>query len=158
MIRVAHVSDYGNGGADQITAVKLDYFVNLGSDWTDKDLTARFETDLQSGRKLWTDLNAFQMDRHDPPARSDQTCTFFDRPGQDCYPIQSQFYPMTTTSYIQDQKQRLSIHSTSPCGVASLKDGWVEVGLDRRLSRDDEKGLMEGVLDNKRTHLSFAEV
>ena len=50
------------------------------------------------------------------------------------------------------------MHSTSPCGVASLKDGWVEVGLDRRLSRDDEKGLMEGVLDNKRTHLSFAEV
>ena len=48
------------------------------------------------------------------------------------------------------------MHSTSPCGVASLKDGWVEVGLDRRLSRDDKKGLMEGVLDNKRTHLSFA--
>jgi alpha-mannosidase II len=157
--RVAHLSDYDSvGGA----SLRVDYLVNLNSgQWTDKDLVVRFETDVDSRGEFYTDLNNFQMDKHVRPPAGGPQCTYFDRPGQDCHPIQSHFFPMVTSAYVQGQAKgaggtrRFTLHSLAPCATASLRDGWIEAGLDRRLSKDDEKGLMEGVTDNVPTTVSF---
>ena len=157
--RVAHLSDHDGVGGAQL---KMDYLVDLGTGkWMDKDLLVRFESDVASSGDLFTDLNGFQMDKHTRPAAGGPKCTYFDKPGQDCHPIQSHFFPMVTSAFVQGPSgaggsQRLTLHSMAPCAVASLRDGWLEAGLDRRLSRDDEKGLMEGVKDNVLTRVSFA--
>jgi alpha-mannosidase II len=50
---------------------------------------------------------------------------------------------------MQESKgQRFSVHTRQSLGVASPKNGWFKVMLDRRLSRDDGHGLGQGVTDN----------
>ena len=50
--------------------------------------------------------------------------------------------------------RRVSLNTRSSLACASLKPGWMEVILDRRLMQDDKRGLGQGVKDNKRTDLN----
>lgn len=70
-------------------------------------------------------------------------------------PLQANFYPMPNSAIIQDKKNRFTLHSAQSNGVASLQEGSLEVILDRRLSQDDNRGLGQGVTDNKRTPANF---
>ena len=58
---------------------------------------------------------------------------------------------MPTMAYIEDDTLRLSILVGQPSGVACLKAGVLDVFLDRRLTRDDGRGLGQGVMDNRET-------
>ena len=64
-------------------------------------------------------------------------------------PIQANFYPMPSMGYIQDTKSRLSLISGQPLGATSAGSGQLEVMLDRRLMQDDNRGLFQGIQDNK---------
>ena len=153
--RIATVTAADGAGG---RAVRFDYFVDISSDrWGDKELGLRFSSALASAREFYTDLNGFQMDKH-VRRDADNHCTFFDKPNQNCIPDQAQFYPMTTAAHIADAASgvRLSLLAAQPVAAASLADGQMEVLLDRRPRRDDEKGLMEGINDNLHTQLSFA--
>lgn len=96
-------------------------------------------------------------------------------------PLQANFYPMPAMAYIQDMQSRLTLHTAQALGVSSLSSGepgpgavplggsggcWqlltpgargplsagqLEVILDRRLMQDDNRGLGQGLKDNKRT-------
>lgn len=100
----------------------------------------RFTTNIQNNDAFFTDLNGFQMQLH-------RTLTKL--------PLQANFYPMPNSAIIQDKTNRLTLHSAQANGVASLKSGTLEVILDRRLSQDDNRGLGQGVQDNKRTPANF---
>jgi hypothetical protein len=67
-------------------------------------------------------------------------------------PIASNYYPLTSGAYIVDKskRERLEIITRQPMGVGSLKEGQLEVCLDRRLGQDDGRGLGETVTDNVR--------
>lgn len=110
-----------------------------------------FETDLKTDNEEWfvrfssnvanngvfhTDLNGFNFDTH--RFRSDM-------------PIQSQVFPMPTLASIEDDKQRMTVLSEHAQGTASLENGSIDVWLDRRLRQDDNRGLGQGVQDNRRT-------
>jgi len=70
-------------------------------------------------------------------------------------PLQGDIYPMPTTVYIEDTKQRLSVLSGQPLGATSPRSGWVDIFLDRRLLQDDQRGLNQGVVDNRKTKEIF---
>ena len=69
--------------------------------------------------------------------------------------VEGNYYPMTTTAYIEDGRTRLSLLSSSSHGVTSPEDGTLELMLDRRILEDDKRGLSQGVTDNLPVELSF---
>uniref|UniRef100_A0A8C3LCP6 Alpha-mannosidase n=1 Tax=Chrysolophus pictus TaxID=9089 RepID=A0A8C3LCP6_CHRPC len=105
-------------------------------DHVNKELAMRFSTNIESDDTFFTDLNGFQIQ----PRRYQQKL-----------PLQANFYPMPTMAYIQDTQSRLTLHTAQALGVSSLGSGQLEVILDRRLMQDDNRGLGQGLKDNKRT-------
>ncbi|XP_062498652.1 alpha-mannosidase 2x isoform X5 [Pezoporus occidentalis] len=105
-------------------------------DQINMELALRFSTDIDSEDTFFTDLNGFQIQ----PRRYQRKL-----------PLQANFYPMPTMAYIQDRQSRLTLHTAQALGVSSLGSGQLEVILDRRLIQDDNRGLGQGLKDNKRT-------
>ncbi|XP_078070807.1 alpha-mannosidase 2 isoform X4 [Mustelus asterias] len=101
-----------------------------------QEIAMRLVTDVKSNNQFYTDLNDFQMQPRQTLSK---------------LPLQANFYPLTTTAYIQDNDVRLTLHSAQSLGVASLKSGQLEVIMDRRLMQDDNRGLGQGLKDNKIT-------
>ncbi|XP_020761455.2 alpha-mannosidase 2x isoform X1 [Odocoileus virginianus] len=105
-------------------------------DYVNKELALRIRTDIDSQGAFFTDLNGFQVQ----PRRYLKKL-----------PLQANFYPMPVMAYLQDARNRLTLHTAQALGVSSLHDGQLEVILDRRLMQDDNRGLGQGLKDNKRT-------
>uniref|UniRef100_A0A914BV68 Alpha-mannosidase n=2 Tax=Acrobeloides nanus TaxID=290746 RepID=A0A914BV68_9BILA len=103
------------------------------------EVAMRLKTSIKEDN-FFSDLNAFQMIRRKRFAK---------------LPLQAQYYPMPGSAFIEDSNKRLSLLGRQALGVASLEPGWIEVMLDRRLNQDDDRGLAQGVLDNKRTESQF---
>lgn len=59
-------------------------------------------------------------------------------------------------AYIQDDASRMTLSTRTPLGGSSLKPGQLEIMMDRRLMQDDNRGLFQGVTDNKITLHEFA--
>ncbi|XP_053387194.1 alpha-mannosidase 2x-like [Mercenaria mercenaria] len=105
------------------------------------ELALRITTDTKNiNRTFYTDLNGFQIQR---------------RRTYDKLPIQGNVYPMATMAFIQDNHHRHSILTANSLGFSSLEQGIMEVMLDRRLNQDDNRGLFQGVTDNKATSSRF---
>ncbi|KAL1460012.1 hypothetical protein WDU94_011953 [Cyamophila willieti] len=102
------------------------------------ELFMRFNSDLMNGEppEIYTDLNGLSMQRRVKVERIN---------------IEGNYFPITTTAFIQDPDRRLSILVNHAQGAAAWQPGWLEVMLDRRTLYDDARGMGEGVVDNKRT-------
>ncbi|KAI6170764.1 Glycoside hydrolase and Glycosyl hydrolases 38 domain containing protein [Aphelenchoides bicaudatus] len=85
--------------------------------------------------QFYTDLNGFQR---------------FEK-----LPIQAHFYPLTTAGFIDSDGKRLTLLARQSLGAASLYPGTIESILDRRLMQDDNRGIGQGVSDNKHTESHF---
>ncbi|KAF1387016.1 hypothetical protein PFLUV_G00100890 [Perca fluviatilis] len=109
-------------------------------DQTNKELAVRLVTDIQSGDVFYTDLNGFQIQPRHHHLK---------------LPLQANFYPMSSQAYIQDSHHRLTLHTAQSLGVTSLESGQLEVIMDRRLMQDDNRGLGQGLKDNKKTTNRF---
>jgi len=116
------------------TVVDFIYETNLRID--NQEWFARFTANIASNGVFHTDLNGFNFDTH--RFRPDM-------------PIQSQVFPMPTLASIEDDKSRMTVLSEHAQGTASLQDGSIDIWLDRRLKQDDNRGLFQGVQDNKPT-------
>lgn len=101
-----------------------------------RELVMKLISDVASGNRFYSDLNGFQMQQ---------------RRTLEKLPLQANFYPMTSAAFLQDSTSRLSLLSAQSQGVASLHPGELELVLDRRLQQDDNRGLGQGVTDNKLT-------
>ncbi|XP_078448759.1 alpha-mannosidase 2x-like [Lampetra planeri] len=109
-------------------------------DQNNRELSMRVSSDVESGGNFQTDLNGFQM----------QPRRFWKK-----LPLQANFYPVATMALVQDARSRLSLLTAQAGGVASLADGQLEVMLDRRLIQDDNRGLGQGLKDNRRSLSRF---
>jgi alpha-mannosidase II len=126
----------------QAFMAEMEYHVELlGYDYNDKELIVRFKTDLDTKNTFFSDLNGYQtIARH----------------YQGKIPLQGNYYPMPSLAFLQGSEgRRFSLHSRQAVSVTSLGSGTIEVMLDRRLTRDDERGLGQGVLDNRPMDVMF---
>ncbi|KAL1538616.1 Alpha-mannosidase 2x [Salvia divinorum] len=140
---ISHSTRLYNGESTiQEFVVEKEYHVELlGQEFIDKEIITRYKTDMNNKRIFYTDLNGFQMSR---------------RETYDKIPLQGNYYPMPSLAFMQDVNgERFSIHTKQSLGVASLKNGWLEIMLDRRLMSDDGRGLGQGVMDNRPMNVVF---
>ncbi|CAH1437672.1 unnamed protein product [Lactuca virosa] len=132
---------YNCEGSVQEHLIEKEYHVELlGGEFNDKELVVRYKTEIDNKRIFYSDLNGFQMSR---------------RETYDKIPIQGNYYPMPSLAFMQSEGQRFSVHTRQSLGVASPKNGWFEIMLDRRLLRDDGRGLGQGVTDNHPMNIIF---
>ncbi|KAF2897124.1 hypothetical protein ILUMI_09045 [Ignelater luminosus] len=104
------------------------------------ELAMRLSTNINSTNQYFTDLNGYQILRRVRFAK---------------LPLQANYYPMSTMAYIEDKTTRLTVLTGSPLGCASLREGQIEIMLDRKLNQDDHLGLGQGVTDNHPTRHIF---
>ncbi|XP_055903660.1 alpha-mannosidase 2 isoform X2 [Eupeodes corollae] len=98
------------------------------------EIVMRIATRIQSGETFYTDLNGLQIIK---------------RKRFQKIPLQANYYPIPSSIFIEDDSLRLTIVSAQPLGGTSLRGGEMEIMQDRRLAQDDERGLGQGVLDNR---------
>ncbi|CAN9504622.1 unnamed protein product [Ophioblennius macclurei] len=116
-------------------SLEISNTVDIRSEFN-RELVMRLVSNVANGNRFYSDLNGFQMQQ---------------RRTLDKLPLQGNFYPMTSSAFLQDVASRLTLLSAQSQGVASLRPGELEVVLDRRLQQDDNRGLGQGVTDNKIT-------
>ncbi|KAI4347652.1 hypothetical protein L6164_008444 [Bauhinia variegata] len=140
---ISHSTRLYNGeNTIQEFAIEKEYHVELlGQDFDDREVIVRYKTDIDNKRIFYSDLNGFQMSR---------------RETYDKIPLQGNYYPMPSLAFMQGSNGlRFSVHSRQSLGAAGLKNGWLEIMLDRRLIRDDGRGLGQGVTDNRAMNVVF---
>lgn len=114
--------------------------LNLAASLTNSEVIMRFYTDVENQNIFFTDQNGFQLiGRRNNPER----------------PIETNYYPITSMAVLEDKNKRLTLHSAQSHGVASLKNGWLEVMIDRNVNRDDKKGLGMGANERVLTLTEF---
>jgi alpha-mannosidase II len=133
---------YSSENAVQGLVIEKEYHVELTDHhFNDRELIVRYKTDIDSKKVFYSDLNGFQMSRRETYNK---------------IPLQGNYYPMPSLAFIQGSNgRRFSVHSRQSLGVASLQSGWLEIMLDRRLVRDDGRGLGQGVMDNRVMNVVF---
>ncbi|XP_042238081.1 alpha-mannosidase 2x-like isoform X2 [Homarus americanus] len=104
------------------------------------EFVMRFNTGINNEDVFYTDLNGFQISK---------------RMRYSKLPLQANYYPIPSQAFIQDKEHRLSLLSAQPLGGSSLKNGQLEVMMDRRLMQDDNRGLGQGLQDNVLTSCVF---
>ncbi|CAG7713856.1 unnamed protein product [Allacma fusca] len=107
------------------------------------ELSMKIATDINSKTAFQTDLNGFQMIR---------------RKWYSKIPIQANFYPITTSAYIESGDVRMTLLTAQSLGGTSLKSGELEIMMDRRLLQDDNRGAGQGCTDNLETMHVFRVV
>ncbi|XP_007529261.1 alpha-mannosidase 2 [Erinaceus europaeus] len=120
-------------------SVEISNIVDIRKEYN-REIAMKISSSISSQNRFYTDLNGYQIQPRMTLSK---------------LPLQANVYPMTTMAYIQDSEHRLTLLSAQSLGVSSLKSGQIEVIMDRRLMQDDNRGLDQGVLDNKITASLF---
>lgn len=98
------------------------------------EIVMRVNTNIKSEKLFYTDLNGLQIAKRERFSK---------------IPLQANYYPVSSTIFIEDKQWRLTMFTSLPLGGSSLKSGEMEIMQDRRLNQDDDRGLGQGVLDNR---------
>ncbi|KAF5280266.1 hypothetical protein FQR65_LT03074 [Abscondita terminalis] len=129
---------FNTTGADSL-GLEIQNLVNIDKT-SNFEIAMRFSTNINSSNEFFTDSNGFQLLRR----------IRFEK-----LPLQANYYPMPTMAFIEDKNTRMTIVSGSPLGCSSLRQGELEIMLDRKLNQDDHLGLGQGITDNHPTKHIF---
>lgn len=120
-------------------ALEIRNLIDIG-DLSNTEIVMRISTSIENHETFYTDLNGFGLVKRQRFRK---------------LPTQANYYPVPSAIYIEDDKLRLTLLTAQPLGGSSLKSGDIEIMQDRRLDQDDNRGLGQGVTDNKPVYNIF---
>lgn len=120
-------------------ALEIRNLIDIG-DLSNTEIVMRISTSIENDDTFYTDLNGFELMKRQRFSK---------------LPTQANYYPIPSAIYIEDDKLRLTLLTAQPLGGSSLKGGDIEIMQDRRLDQDDNRGLGQGVTDNKPVYNIF---
>ena len=142
-LRLENVVDISGRGGDTELAMRIETGVNnggLGSPCAPVAFLSNPQ--LPSGRVFFTDANGFQMQRRETLEK---------------LPTGGNFFPLPSMAVLPGEGgRRFVVHAAQTHGCASLEPGWFEVVLDRRLTKDDSRGLFYAMQDQRPSASTFA--
>jgi alpha-mannosidase len=100
----------------------------------DTETIIRFNTNIKSNLEILTDSNGLQ-------SYTRKYRDWPNDPANHLYPVASNFYPLVYHASIGDDQYQLTIVANTSRGVASMKEGSIEVLVHRRTSKDDRRGV-----------------
>lgn len=136
---LATTSIYNNPSLPQVE-IEMSNTLQVQHEADNVEVAMKLVTNIRNDDTFYTDLNGMQMIKRK---------TF------DKLPTQANFYPLPAATYIEDDHSRLTILTSTPLGMAAQQPGQIEIMQDRRLSRDDNRGMNQGVMDNVLTRHTF---
>nr|XP_056703983.1 lysosomal alpha-mannosidase [Euleptes europaea] len=105
-----------------------------------KEIISRFDTNLQTDRRFYTDSNGREILER----RRDYRATWNLSQTE---PVAGNYYPVNSRIYIKDQKVQLTVLTDRSQGGSSTADGSLELMVHRRLLYDDNRGVGEPLLE-----------
>ncbi|CAF3185467.1 unnamed protein product [Rotaria sp. Silwood2] len=103
-----------------------------------KEIIIRYNTDINSEKKYYTDGNECQVLER----IRDYRPTWHYIPDD---PISSNYYPINSRIWIRDQDRQLTILTDRSQGGGSICDGSIEIMVHRRILHDDSMGVKEAL-------------
>ncbi|CAF4577618.1 unnamed protein product, partial [Rotaria sp. Silwood2] len=103
-----------------------------------KEIIIRYNTDINSEKKYYTDGNERQVLER----IRDYRPTWHYIPDD---PISSNYYPINSRIWIRDQDRQLTILTDRSQGGGSICDGSIEIMVHRRILHDDSMGVKEAL-------------
>jgi hypothetical protein len=102
-----------------------------------KEVVARFSTPIQSASTFYTDSNGREFMKRKRNYRPTWDLNVFE-------PVAGNYYPVSAAMYIEDSKGKaLAVATDRSQGGSSLKDGSLELMVQRRTLVDDARGVAE---------------
>jgi len=135
-----------NTGTYLDEAISIKNEIDFGSEDKNRDIEMimKIKTSINNSKneepEFFTDENGFQWQ----PRRKVSKLG-----------VEGNYYPITTSMFIQDDSVRLTLMTTHAQGATSLHTGELEIMLDRRTASDDGRGMGEGVLDSVKMQHKF---
>lgn len=128
---------------DEAVTIKNEISLNVFPRNSDVEFFMRLSTSIKNGAdstEFYTDQNGFQwLPRRKVPSLG----------------VEANYYPITSSTFMQDDSTRLTLMTTHAQGAASYREGQIEVMLDRKIRSDDNRGMGEGVMDSIRIEHNF---
>ena len=106
---------------------------NLG-----KEIIMRYDTDIQSQSKFYTDANGREILERIRDYRPTWNYSMNE-------PVSGNYYPINSRIWIKDQNRQLTVLTDRSHGGSSIHDGSIEIMLHRRLLYDDGFGVGEAL-------------
>lgn len=101
-----------------------------------KEVVTRYLTPIQSKGMFVTDSNGREFLKRKRDIRPTWNLTVHQ-------PVAGNFYPVNAAIYVEDSNASLAVLVDRSQGGASIQDGSVELMVQRRIVKDDAKGLSE---------------
>ena len=101
-----------------------------------KEIITRFDTNLKTNSKFYTDANGREMKERIRNHRDTWDLKVTE-------PVSGNYYPVNSRIFINDSTSQLTMMSDRSQGGSSIKDGQLEIMVHRRLLVDDFLGVGE---------------
>jgi Glycosyl hydrolases family 38 C-terminal domain/Alpha mannosidase middle domain/Glycosyl hydrolases family 38 C-terminal beta sandwich domain len=122
------------------TFIEIEYTVGPIpiDDGRGKEIISQFLTTIDNQGVFFTDSNGREFQERIRSKRQTWNLTEFE-------PIAGNFYPVNAAVYIEDKTKSFCVVTDRSQGGSSLKDGNIEIMVQRRTLRDDSRGVAEAL-------------